>query len=686
MNDTTPQALGNNHVEQDASAGPHLAVPPRILPNVTETSLHKRTANTPERRVTAKPKTTPTARLRHDDSQIQFAAIESSPLAPGVMDLQLLTDKQKEVKERQHEEAAAMFADLRSSPRPATTRPMVDVRSTDGQLPEVLNEEPISPILPLQNEIMDSFLGSSPTPRSQEGRVIEGVQRARSRSPSLVRTNGIADQQTTDIPSSPPECAMPRPPTDEAVMQGQVHETMEGITTLPEGSTEFFGDSFIGSAEIENMLDQSKTAGLQPRVAIGQKHNITAAPTLPEHHVSVDVPDAPDASSSTSSIPIEPLYPLISAKREEQVGSDDTEKLSRPENPPEPISEVEKSREPSNDTEMLDDQIITSTYQEISADPDDLISAQLAKDMEFVLSQSQDAETTPAVSPVESVASSDSKKRKRTLEGAVVSSKKRKPGRPRKSSRAQSTKMKVSTANENEEMHDSITLTPRVSSQHHRSSPQSSQLASFQNDAHHSAPSTTRSSSSAGSSRRSSSIRQAAVKDLATTGAEPDDLHAEDQSENDADMKQVLGRYRGVVVQVPAYKGTSSLSYEDEEEHVIPDAPPEPVAATTSARNDPKAQTEVIGEAADVSATAAAEELASDLRSSLDQLGAELTQTLRTQGCERPLKAKAMLGMLKQLRWRSMEMQLDSEECAEIMDVWMDLGTELRAAKRRGGK
>ena len=55
-------------------------------------------------------------KLRHDDSQVQFEAIDSSPISNTVLDSQLLTDRQKEVKERQQAEAA-MFPDLRSSPR-----------------------------------------------------------------------------------------------------------------------------------------------------------------------------------------------------------------------------------------------------------------------------------------------------------------------------------------------------------------------------------------------------------------------------------------------------------------------------------------------------------------------------------------------------------------------------------------
>lgn len=57
----------------------------------------------------------PKATLRHNDSQIEFAPIESSPV-PEKQDSQLLTDRQKEVASRQHHEAASMFPDIRSSP------------------------------------------------------------------------------------------------------------------------------------------------------------------------------------------------------------------------------------------------------------------------------------------------------------------------------------------------------------------------------------------------------------------------------------------------------------------------------------------------------------------------------------------------------------------------------------------
>ena len=62
---------------------------------------------------------TPKPRLRHDDSQIQFAPIDSSPLPP-IDESQLLTEHQKEVKARQHLDAQ-LFPTFSSSPMAKST-------------------------------------------------------------------------------------------------------------------------------------------------------------------------------------------------------------------------------------------------------------------------------------------------------------------------------------------------------------------------------------------------------------------------------------------------------------------------------------------------------------------------------------------------------------------------------------
>lgn len=118
----------------------------------------------------AGPRTTPKARLRHEDSQIHFAAIDSSPLQPDELESQMLTDRQKEVRQRQLLEATTIFPDLGFLPK-----------STDHVSHESMprlnfadNGKSSSPILsgdeatgsPAQYVLAD-FMGSSPTPRSR---------------------------------------------------------------------------------------------------------------------------------------------------------------------------------------------------------------------------------------------------------------------------------------------------------------------------------------------------------------------------------------------------------------------------------------------------------------------------------------------------------------------------------------
>ena len=117
-------------------------------------------------------KTTPKERLRHEDPRIRFAAVESSPLAPEAVDSQHLTDRQKEVQERQANEAAAMFPEIsstsRSSSRPVEYNlPKLVLKPTTTQDRRSSVNDDASPILP-PDILMNDFLGSSPTPSSSK--------------------------------------------------------------------------------------------------------------------------------------------------------------------------------------------------------------------------------------------------------------------------------------------------------------------------------------------------------------------------------------------------------------------------------------------------------------------------------------------------------------------------------------
>lgn len=150
-------------------------------------------------------------KLRHDDSQVQFETIESSPIANAALDSQLLTDRQKEVKERQQAEAS-MFPDLRSSPRPREK-----ARSSSGsELPlhrsASKSRETASPVVvrqttPTPQAEYDDYVNSSPTP-TRALHDDDDLPDPPSSPPE------VAKEQTTayigdnaDIPSSPPEMA-----------------------------------------------------------------------------------------------------------------------------------------------------------------------------------------------------------------------------------------------------------------------------------------------------------------------------------------------------------------------------------------------------------------------------------------------------------------------------------------------
>jgi len=115
--------------------------------------------------------TTGKARLRHDDSQILFAPIDSSPL-PIEEESQLLTDRQKEVRARQVE-GAQMFPDISSTPvRKSTPRSRRKIPgtldfSTNIAAPIANDEVAGTPLeIPESHGETSGYMGSSPTPNS----------------------------------------------------------------------------------------------------------------------------------------------------------------------------------------------------------------------------------------------------------------------------------------------------------------------------------------------------------------------------------------------------------------------------------------------------------------------------------------------------------------------------------------
>ena len=147
-------------------------------------------------------KRVPTPKLRHDDSQIQFEPIDSSPMVDEAAESQLLTDRQKEVKERQKLDAA-MFPDLRSSPRaktPSTVElPLHRSASKAHSISSPSLARQTTPTLILQAE-EDDFVTSSPTPTRAN------TSEPPSSPPEhATKMQAISYEDESDIPSSPPE-------------------------------------------------------------------------------------------------------------------------------------------------------------------------------------------------------------------------------------------------------------------------------------------------------------------------------------------------------------------------------------------------------------------------------------------------------------------------------------------------
>ncbi|KAK1984013.1 Rap1-interacting factor 1 N terminal-domain-containing protein [Colletotrichum cereale] len=151
-------------------------------------SARKKLDSTPRSTRSRSRRNAANARLRHDDSQIQFAPIEKSPLNPAVNpESQVLTERQKEIRERQ-KDTAALFPDMRSSPRAHTE----EDTSVEAKV-AVPKNGPETPkdVTPKRNARYEDFVSSTPTPR---------------RGQALAMADN--DQDMTDPPSSPPE---PRP-------------------------------------------------------------------------------------------------------------------------------------------------------------------------------------------------------------------------------------------------------------------------------------------------------------------------------------------------------------------------------------------------------------------------------------------------------------------------------------------
>ena len=170
---TTPSRRGNPRpVSSSRARSPELG---------SFDGLPKR-QQTPARKISETTRCHTTPRLRHDNSQLKFAPIEPSPSGRELLESQVLTERQREVRERQKENAA-LFPEIRSSPGPKPNHMLPLVGSRDFSLMQPQAREAVTPE---PEGTFDSFVSSTPTPR--RGQLVV-----------------IPEHDMPDLPSSPPE-------------------------------------------------------------------------------------------------------------------------------------------------------------------------------------------------------------------------------------------------------------------------------------------------------------------------------------------------------------------------------------------------------------------------------------------------------------------------------------------------
>ncbi|RYO74438.1 hypothetical protein DL766_000643 [Monosporascus sp. MC13-8B] len=116
---------------------------------------------------------------------IHFAAIDSSSPTHNAVKSQILTDRQREVRERQRE-TASLFPEIRSSPE--KVRPAQQSGQPAAQVTELNHLEQVQSSTPRTNHRFEDYISSTPTPRRGQAAVMDDDQ-----------------DMTDDIPSSPPD-------------------------------------------------------------------------------------------------------------------------------------------------------------------------------------------------------------------------------------------------------------------------------------------------------------------------------------------------------------------------------------------------------------------------------------------------------------------------------------------------
>ena len=155
--------------------------------NILSRSGSKSARSTRSTRSTRSSTRNRTPKPRHEDSQIQFAPIEESSPSNRPVEPQILTDRQKEVRERQLENAT-LFPTIRSSPEKSEkVSAHISYEASPRRSDRIQSPAVDRSATPRATHSYE-YLSSTPTPRRGQQIMIEEDH-----------------EMTDDIPSSPPE-------------------------------------------------------------------------------------------------------------------------------------------------------------------------------------------------------------------------------------------------------------------------------------------------------------------------------------------------------------------------------------------------------------------------------------------------------------------------------------------------
>lgn len=347
---------------------------------------------------------TPKPRLRHDDSQIQFAPIDSSPLPPAD-ESQLLTEHQKEVKDRQHLDAQ-LFTAFSSSPiAKSTALPGGLPKRLDfaaRPIPSMAHEHQSTPTgLQDGNVLASDDMPSSPTPSStkdtNQGPIdIDGDheddEEPHDPPSSPPRTDEDLDDAVLDIRKSIVPADLEVTATNEkdlsAVQQGAISPNNHPVTSKQTNSTEpnqsdtdemFSASEFPSNTELPDEQLQLQDAGARnpqatqlSRTADSEAHVVSrtgskdvvedAATTGAEEEVTrVDDSFANPTSQSVSKDQTDEQSPRANRKRKRREPKSRPSKKPKPQSPMQRVWSTFGFGQQGDDDDMEDNIVVASS-------------------------------------------------------------------------------------------------------------------------------------------------------------------------------------------------------------------------------------------------------------------------------------------------------------------------------------